>query len=271
MIIKPQEQRADSKEPPKYMQDPNRNSSSNKETAEAWRTELEKTGTRSFVSRDSLEKHKAFNKSTHGYVKGLRSQGVGVPLFRVIVPSFSRTFLKFRYKSTRSGNDDVDSTFSINVYLYKGIRHRWIKETSGGEIRRQGRTKFKFGHFILADGQPSLCDNWDGKSDALDKKSKFNPLLVSPFKSLFKSSAPKPEYYGISSLGALIESKQDSFGVLNFEDVCQCPDPGANFESIYSVDEDDLVHIYIATVLKRVRDAVEKSNTAAAATIAATA
>ena len=67
------------------------------------------------------------------------------------------------------------SILPIHDYIYKGERHRWIDESNLRGFKARWQVKYGFKHTYLIDGQPALTDNWDGKSDKLNKDK--NPYL----------------------------------------------------------------------------------------------
>ncbi|KAI5965620.1 uncharacterized protein KGF55_000982 [Candida pseudojiufengensis] len=152
------------------------------------------------------------------------------------------------------------STYPIHDYLYNGQKHRWVDESYIHYFAKLFQVKFGFKHTILLPNQPSLCDNFDGKSDKLTK-SKDNPFLSSYFKSKFnfKTRVPKPEYYGPICSAIVGEAEQYfklGYAEIKIDDMRNF-DPSVDYNSILSVDEDVLVMICIATVLKRQKDIIE--------------
>lgn len=146
----------------------------------------------------------------------------------------------------------------INDYLYKGVKHRWINDSYEGSIKRIWNLRYSFTHTILNPNQISLTDNWDGKSNKLDRKLFKNPYLGGLLKKIFNlnSSFPKPEYYGYSNVDTLRET-DDLMGFghadLNINNSSQT-NSNISHESIFSLSEDELVSICIATTLKRQQD-----------------
>ncbi|RCK59072.1 hypothetical protein Cantr_07390 [Candida viswanathii] len=155
------------------------------------------------------------------------------------------------------------SQLPIHDYLYKGVKHRWVDETHGKGFRKRWSMKFGFKHTILDPAQPALTDNWDGKSDKLDKEKKKNAYLGGYLRNMFSVSAKyaKAEYYGPLCSDTLGEEEHyftRGFAELRVDDVGN-PDLNVNYETIFSLKEDDLVSICVATVLKRQKD-IEEQN-----------
>ncbi|KAI5970563.1 hypothetical protein CANMA_000472, partial [Candida margitis] len=106
-------------------------------------------------------------------------------------------------------------------------------------------------------------DNWDGRTDKLEK-SKPNPYLKSLFKLKlsFSSRLPKPEYYGERCSAILGEAESYfklGYGEVKIDDLYN-PDPNIDYESVLSMHEDALVLVCVATVLKRQKDIEEERN-----------
>ncbi|CAK9441274.1 uncharacterized protein LODBEIA_P51430 [Lodderomyces beijingensis] len=153
------------------------------------------------------------------------------------------------------------TSLPINDYIYKGERHRWIDESYIGGFRKRFQVKFGFKHTELRPEQPSLCDNWDGVSDKLDKKKQPNPLLDSFWKNKLNafSKFAKPEYYG-SHCSAILGEYESYFGLghaeVSIDDVYNSS-ADIDYESTRSVHEDASVLICVASVLKRQKDIIE--------------
>ena len=153
------------------------------------------------------------------------------------------------------------SQLPINDYIYKGNKHRWVDETHGKGFRKRWSMKFGFKHTVLRSDQLSLTDNWDGKSDKLNKTINKNPYLEGYLKKMFSVSArlPKHEYYGNLCSDTLGETEQffkTGYAELKIDDIAN-PNSNVNYETIFSLTEDHLVTICIATVLKRQKDIEE--------------
>ncbi|EMG48437.1 hypothetical protein SBY92_003337 [Candida maltosa Xu316] len=152
------------------------------------------------------------------------------------------------------------SILPIHDYIYKGERRRWIDESNLMNFRLQWQVKYGFKHTVLTPDQVSMTDSWDGKGDSLDRK-KQNELLNGLLRKTFSISAkyPKPEYYGPYITDVLGEA--EAFFKLGYAEVkiddTGNPNTNVNYESIFSLREDDLVTICTATVLKRQKDIVE--------------
>ncbi|KAI5955249.1 hypothetical protein KGF54_001810 [Candida jiufengensis] len=167
-------------------------------------------------------------------------------------------------KDTDKGNFQITmfshSRFPVHDYMYNGERHRWIDETFIDYFKKLFQVKFGFKHTILVPDQPSLCDNWDGKSHKLDK-TKENPFLASFLKQKFnfKTRVPKPEYYGTRCSAILGEPEayfKLGFAEVRIDDLYNT-ESDVNYDSILSINQDALVLICIATVLKRQKDIIE--------------
>lgn len=156
------------------------------------------------------------------------------------------------------------SVLPIHDYIYKGERHRWIDESNLRRFKELWQVKYGFKHTYLIDGQPALTDNWDGQSDKLNKNKK-NPYLDNFFKMKFSilSRYPKPEYYGPHCTDTLGEAEaffKLGYAELKIDDLGKgySQNDDVNYESIFSIPEEELVTICIATVLKRQKDIEEE-------------
>lgn len=161
------------------------------------------------------------------------------------------------------------SILPIHDYIYKGERHRWIDESNLRGFKARWQVKYGFKHTYLIDGQPALTDNWDGKSDKLNKDKK-NPYLDNFLKMKLSvlSRFPKQEYYGPHCTDTLGEAEaffKLGYAELKIDDLGRGIPEGddvngvdVNYESIFSIPEDELVTICIATVLKRQKDIEEE-------------
>lgn len=154
------------------------------------------------------------------------------------------------------------SQLPINDYIYKGRKNRWIDETHGTGFRKRWSMKFGLKHTVLQPDQIALTDNWDGKSDKLNKEIKKNPYLEGYLKKMFSMSArlPKPEYYGhlcSNTLGETEHYFKTGYAELKIDDIGN-PNSSVNYETIFSLTDDHLVSICIAAVLKRQKDIEEE-------------
>ncbi|KAG7666005.1 uncharacterized protein J8A68_000435 [[Candida] subhashii] len=158
----------------------------------------------------------------------------------------------------------MHSGLPIVDYIYKGEKHRWIDETAGHGFRMQWQVKFGFKHCVLSENQPSLTDNWDGVNHKLNKSP--NPLIEGTIATLFSMSSrwssrfPKNEYYG-EGRGVFGEAEpffKLGHAELNVDDIYN-QSASVDYESIFSVNQDVLVDVCVATVLKRQRDIDEES------------
>ncbi|CAI5759423.1 unnamed protein product [Candida verbasci] len=155
------------------------------------------------------------------------------------------------------------STLPINDYIYNGEKHRWIDESIMRGFRERFFVKYGFKHTILGKDQTSLCDSWDGQSEKLDK-SMTNPYLKNYLKTKFSLTSRfiKPEYYGVQITGILGEMEafflDTGYAELKLDDIYNTS-PYVDYESINSLNIDALVHICIATCLKRRKDIIEDS------------
>lgn len=154
------------------------------------------------------------------------------------------------------------SVLPIHDYIYKDERHRWIDESRMEEIVSLWQVKYGFKHTVLRPDQPSMCDNWDGQNDKL-VKSTPNPLLNGLWKKKLSVRAHYPELsqYGqhcSAILGEAANWFQLGYAEVKVDDIYNnLNGNNVNYESILSVNEDALVMICVATVLKRQKDIVE--------------
>lgn len=178
--------------------------------------------------------------------------------FRVVM--FSHTFLP------------------IHDYIFRGRKHRWIDEsTLLSQKENQLNMISVFKHTILSPNQVSLTDNWDGICDLLNREIE-NPYLVDNVESYSSLSfgstnyryqrSPKPEYYGRNFSNSQSMSDpviKTTSNEINIGDISNRNDK-INYESIFSLDEEDLVMICIAATLKRQKDILKKIEMEANAT-----
>ncbi|KAI5955253.1 hypothetical protein KGF54_001814 [Candida jiufengensis] len=151
------------------------------------------------------------------------------------------------------------TTFPIYDYNYKGQRLRWIEESGKPFFYRLNQVKYGLKHTILSPEQPSLCDNWDGIGNKLNNKP--NPLLKSYIKSKIHpdSDAVKPEYYGTTNNAvfgeAQVEFELGKLGLaeLLINDIYNT-NSNVDYDSLFSLNEECLIMICMASVLKKVKD-----------------
>lgn len=170
------------------------------------------------------------------------------------------------------------SILPISDYFFRGRKHRWIDESSllSSNTKQEGFTG-GFRHTILSPHQVSLTDNWDGMGDVLSREI-VNPYLSDDFDRY--SSLPlgstniggqgnlKPEYYGrnFSRIHRIVQpTVTTTSNEVRIGDVNNRRD-NVNYETIFSVDEEELVMICMATTLKRQKDIKRKIEMAAKAT-----
>ncbi|EER35556.1 predicted protein [Candida tropicalis MYA-3404] len=170
------------------------------------------------------------------------------------------------------------SILPISDYFFRGRKHRWIDESSllSSNTKQEGFTG-GFRHTILSPHQVSLTDNWDGMGDVLSREI-VNPYLSDDFDRY--SSLPlgstniggqgnlKPEYYGrnFSRIHRIVQpTVTTTSNEVRIGDVNNRRDD-VNYETIFSVDEEELVMICMATTLKRQKDIKRKIEMAAKAT-----
>ncbi|KAK6869075.1 hypothetical protein K6H11_003852 [Candida tropicalis] len=145
----------------------------------------------------------------------------------------------------------------ISDYIYKGVKHRWVEETLSESFNQQQGLRYGFRHTVLQPHQVSLTDNWDGKSNILDSV-KRNPYIQGHLSRRFSLSSRYPisEYYGWTTSEVLcgtLERYYPSFSGVRIVD-SRGLDKSIEYESILSLQEDDLVIICIASVLKWDKD-----------------
>lgn len=157
----------------------------------------------------------------------------------------------------------------INDYTYKGVKHRWIDETLLVEQSNDLRgLKYGFRHTVLGPQQVALTDNWDGKSDHLDAQKK-NPYIQGQLRKKLSSSAPfpKPEYYGTKTSEVLCDTNQSSnvsfCGIRIVDDQASNSNPISHYECMWSLKQEDLIKICIASLLKWEKDSTVARRNAA--------
>jgi hypothetical protein len=162
----------------------------------------------------------------------------------------------------------------INDYIFRGRKHRWVDETR--LLSKERQAKHGFRHTILSPSQVSLTDNWDGTSDRLTRNTE-NVYLTDDIERCASMS------YGATNVGFPRHAKAEYYGQ-NFSRILRVSEPTVrtvsnevkigdvndrkkdiDYESIFAIDEDDLVTICIAAVLKRQKDIQNKIEMAAKA------
>ncbi|ABN66089.2 predicted protein, partial [Scheffersomyces stipitis CBS 6054] len=127
----------------------------------------------------------------------------------------------------------------IADYVYNGSRYRWIHE------RRSYGYIYNYSNFLLCPTQDSMTDNWDKKTNRLEKSIDPNNPLVGGYLSKLlsiRSHFTKEEYYSPMKLGSLDEKRDFSIlgrfkqkASFTMGDIYNTSnDPTVNYESIYS-------------------------------------
>ncbi|KAI5965618.1 uncharacterized protein KGF55_000980 [Candida pseudojiufengensis] len=248
-----------------------------------------------FVGNKSINKYELFKTKPNDLkVMKLQNKGIGVPLFQIkpssnLMSSKYLTFYKhlsyplstnfkfdvknkyFNYctveksdhlgytsyvfnftpdSSSSSSSSTTNSNFQvilfshsilpINDFIYKGKRLRWIDESNKPFFKRLNQVNWGYKLTTLNSNQPSLCDNWD--------------------------DVVQSEYYGDSTIAILGEAQSEfelgklRLAELKFNDIYNNDknDNSIDYNSLYSLNEETLVFICIATVLKNEKDKFEE-------------
>ncbi|KAI5965619.1 uncharacterized protein KGF55_000981 [Candida pseudojiufengensis] len=162
-----------------------------------------------------------------------------------------------------------DTNIPIYDYIYKGERHRWVDETVTPFFQQTEQIKFGFKHTSLLPSQISLCDYWSGYGDKLNNKHTIFSLFSSKFKTNTDGmfGIQRGDYYGTKP-NAIFGLAKTSFnlGKLRLaelrihdqtglhDEYIEETDSFETYNSNFSLNQDSLVMICIATFLRMEKD-----------------
>ncbi|KAI5955252.1 hypothetical protein KGF54_001813 [Candida jiufengensis] len=159
------------------------------------------------------------------------------------------------------------SRIPIHDYVYNDKKYRWIDESVMPFFNNLNQVRYGFKHTKLLPDQESLCDNWNGRYENFFLKNKCFASFF--FKSNNHSSIVKEEYYGtepteifgqaassfkLGKLG-LAELRIDDTSNEYFDYITNT-NSYATYDSISSLNQEALVKICIATIIKMEKDII---------------
>ncbi|KAK6455409.1 uncharacterized protein RJT20DRAFT_46856 [Scheffersomyces xylosifermentans] len=182
--------------------------------------------------------------------------------------NYSTYLMKFTPDpNDRSGDFEVvvfaHGVLPIIDYVYKKERHRWVQEKHDyGKLH-------DYTHILLSSEQHSLTDNWNKKTNKLDKSiDPNNPLIGGHFQRVFSlgSRKIKDEYYSSTRFGTLEQVRDDSvYGTFQaqwryYSNYSPRRDFTTMEESIDSVNLDAVSQLCVSLLFKREEDVVTNTS-----------